>query len=96
MLEELKQFTRSFYKLANFQTDLTPNCSNGQSNGHSLTPVHYVVLMAPVDGFDKLVDVVPHFVRRNSIRQLFQQLQHVLHQQVQKNKTLYIIYIIKR
>lgn len=47
-----------------------------------LTPVNDVVLMAPVDGFDELVDVVSHFLGRGTVWQLLQQLQHVLEAKV--------------
>ncbi len=44
----------------------------------SVTSVDDVVLMAPVDGFDQLVDVDPDLLRQSSVRHVLQQLQHVL------------------
>lgn len=44
----------------------------------SRTSVDDVVLMAPVNGFDQLVDVRADLVRWSSVRHVLQQLQHVL------------------
>lgn len=40
--------------------------------------MNYVVLVAPVDGSDQLVDVAAHLLAWHAIGQLLQQLQHVL------------------
>lgn len=44
----------------------------------NFTSVNYVVLVAPVNGSDQLVDVAAHLLTWHTIRQLLQQLQHVL------------------
>lgn len=50
--------------------------SGKQESG--FTSVHYLILMAPVDSFDELVDVAANFIRRGTSGQFFQELQHVL------------------
>lgn len=42
------------------------------------TSVHDLILVTPVNGFDKLVDVASHFIWGCTIWKFLQQLQHVL------------------
>lgn len=48
------------------------------NKGNPLTPVHDLILVAPVDGLDELVDVAADFIGRCSVGQFLQKLQHVL------------------
>ena len=43
------------------------------------TSVNDVVCMAPLDGLGELVDVAPRLLQGNTVRHLFQELQHVLY-----------------
>lgn len=52
------------------------------------TPVDDVMLMAPVDCFDQLVDVATCFLSRHTIGQLLQQFKHVLKDMTHKTKLM--------
>lgn len=45
-------------------------------DGH--TPVNDLIFVAPVNSFDQLKDVASYFIRWRTIRQLLQQLKHIL------------------
>lgn len=43
-----------------------------------LTSVYDLILVTPVDSLDELVDVAADFIRRRTVGQFLQELQHVL------------------
>ena len=60
------------------QTTKEPTNQSNSQPPSQLTSVYDLVLVAPVDGLDELVDVAAYLLGWSSVRQLLQQLQHVL------------------